>query len=108
MPKQDLECQNAIFGPNSKVKNRISNVKMRYSPQFECQNRISNDKIGYQTSKCDNRPKFESQSLVTIYHPFKYLFGICMCPMLTCLLNLPILAQNDIVSILVYFGGHFL
>ena len=24
--KQDLECQNAIFGTNSKVKNRISNV----------------------------------------------------------------------------------
>ena len=34
--------------------------------------------------------------LVTIYHPFKYLFGICLCSLLICLLNLQILAQNDI------------
>ena len=46
--------------------------------------------------------------LVIIYHPFKYLFGIFLCSMLTCLLNLQILAQNDIFSILAYFGGHFL
>ena len=30
--KTGLECHNAIFGPNLKVKNRILNVKMRYSP----------------------------------------------------------------------------
>ena len=28
--------------------------------------------------------------LVTIHHPFKYLFGICLCSMLTCLLILQI------------------
>ena len=34
--------------------------------------------------------------LVIIYHSFKYLFGICLCSMFTCLSNLQILAQNDI------------
>ena len=29
-------------------------------------------------------------NLVTIYHPFKYLFGICLCSMLTCLLKLQV------------------
>ena len=43
--------------------------------------------------------------LVTISHPFKYLFGICLCSMLTGLLNLQILT---FFSILAYFGGHFL
>ena len=37
--------------------------------------------------------------LVFIYHSFKYLFGICVCSMLTCLLNFQILAQNDTFSI---------
>ena len=41
--------------------------------------------------------------LATINHPFKYLFGICLCSILTCLLNLQILAQNDNFSILAYF-----
>ena len=61
MSKKDLECQNALFGPNSNVKigfrmakcdirsqfkwqNRISNVERRYSARnrkFQCQNRIS-------------------------------------------------------------------
>ena len=27
--KQNLECQNAIFGSNSKVKHRISNVNLK-------------------------------------------------------------------------------
>ena len=46
--------------------------------------------------------------LVIIYHPFKYRVGICLCSMLAGLLNLQISAQNDILSILAYIGGHFL
>ena len=46
--------------------------------------------------------------IVNIYFLFKYLFGICLCSMLTCLLSLQILVQNDIFSILAYFGSHFL
>ena len=34
-------------------------------------------------------------------HSFKYLFGISLCSMLTCLLNAQILAQNDFFF---YFG----
>ena len=34
--------------------------------------------------------------LVIIYHPFKYICGICLCSMLTGLLNLQILVKNDI------------
>ena len=40
--------------------------------------------------------------LLNIYHSFKYLFGISLCSMLTCLLNAQILAQNDIFFF--YFG----
>ena len=46
--------------------------------------------------------------LLNIYHSFKYLFGISLCSMLTCLFNAQILAQNDNFSILVYFGGYFM
>ena len=46
--------------------------------------------------------------LVITYHKSEYLFVFCLWSMLTCLLNLQILAQNDIYSILAYFGSHCL
>ena len=48
MLKQDLECKNAIFGPNSKV-TKMS--KWDIHLQFECQNRISNGTMLYSSSQ---------------------------------------------------------
>ena len=45
--------------------------------------------------------------LVTINHPFKYLFGICLCSILTCLLYFQILAKNDTFSILAILTAIF-
>ena len=44
---------------------------------------------------------------VIIYHPIKYLFGICLYSMLTNTLNLQILAQNDIFFLYSLFWRPF-
>ena len=56
----------------------------------------------------DFDPEKSKEKVVQDFWRSVYIFGICLCSMLTCLLNLQILAQNDIFSILAYFGGHFL
>ena len=47
MSKEDFECQNSIFGPNSNVKKGFRISKCDIPSKFECQNRILNVKIRY-------------------------------------------------------------
>ena len=90
--KKDFECQNSIFGQSSNVKiglrmskcdiqlefecqNMISNIRVRYSTEFESQIRFrmsnaifgpsSKAQKGYRLSKCDIRPQFECQNMIS-------------------------------------------
>ena len=47
MSKYDFECQNNIFGPNSNVKIGFLMSKYDIRSQFECPNKIVNVKITY-------------------------------------------------------------
>ena len=58
MSKQDIECLNTLFGPNSNVKIGFRMSKFDIWPKFECQNRISN-------VKCDIQPEFECQNMIS-------------------------------------------